>query len=172
MTTYFTGIGSRETPDEVLDQLRGLSQFFCEKGYVLRSGGADGADRICEIGCDKVDGTKEIYLPWEDFNNNFFSDLYLDVLPKVGEAIQIAADHHPKWESLTDNVKKMHVRNVYQVLGLTLDKPSKFVVCWTPVKNSVPQGGTAQAIRVAKTHNVPVYNLYEIDNPEFIKYIN
>ena len=156
MNQFFTGIGSRDAPEETLNTLQELSSFFCDKGYILRSGGANGCDTACENGCIDADGRSEIYLPWEDFNDRIYCNLYLEALPFIKEAREIAEKHHPKWDELSVSVKKMHTRNVYQILGLTLDKPSNFVICYAPIKDGQPQGGTAQAIRIAQTYNVPV----------------
>ena len=50
MTNYYTGIGSRETPNEILDRMTRLGSWFSELDWVLRSGGAEGADRAFERG--------------------------------------------------------------------------------------------------------------------------
>jgi hypothetical protein len=75
MTIYFAGIGSRETPIDVLDIMQKLSIVFAKKGWILRSGHAPGADQAFEKGCDKVNGPKEIYIPWKGFEGST-SDLY------------------------------------------------------------------------------------------------
>lgn len=67
----YTGIGSRETPYEILQLMKELARLMSEC-FILRSGGADGADSAFESGCS---GLKEIYLPWKNFNNNT-SSLY------------------------------------------------------------------------------------------------
>lgn len=145
---YYTGIGSRQTPNNVLRFMTQLARFFDKYGFILRSGGAPGADSAFESGSTN----KEIYLPWKNFNNND-SHLY-----QIGsEAANIARRFHPNWFSLKDSVKKLHTRNVYQVLGKSLDKPSDLVICWT--SDGKASGGTGQAIRIAKYYEIPVYNL-------------
>ena len=52
----YSGIGSRETPDNVLVVMEKLGAAFAKKGFVLRSGGADGADSAFERGCDSANG--------------------------------------------------------------------------------------------------------------------
>jgi hypothetical protein len=44
-----------------------------------------------------------------------------------------------------------------QVLGRSGDTPSLFLVCWTPA--GTDDGGTGYAVRCARAHAVPVYNL-------------
>lgn len=60
---YYAGIGSRESPPGILALMVEVGKFLAQKGYVLRSGGADRADKAFEQGCDQVQGQKEIYLP-------------------------------------------------------------------------------------------------------------
>ena len=48
---YYAGIGSRNTPKEVLDVFESIGKYLALQGFVLRSGGADGADRAFERGC-------------------------------------------------------------------------------------------------------------------------
>lgn len=142
---YYTGVGSRETPQNILDRFTRLARFL--EDYTLRSGGADGADTAFEIGA----AAKEIFVPWKGFNGND-SKLFNQKL----EAFEIASRHHPAWDKLKDSVKKLMSRNVHQVLGVDLKTPSEFVVCWTP--NGEEKGGTALAIRVAKENGIPVFN--------------
>jgi hypothetical protein len=51
------------------------------------------------------------------------------------------------------------------MLGISLLEPAKFVLCWTPdgartaADTSQTTGGTGQAIRVADSYGIRVYNL-------------
>ena len=148
---YYTGIGSRETPCTIAAKMSELAYALARRGYTLRSGGAQGADTAFEEGCDIASGKKEIYLPWSRFNGS--ESMY--TAPK-DEAFVIAAKYHPAWERCSNAAKKLHARNVHQVLGWDLDSPSMFVVCWTPTN----KGGTLQATRIATAYGIPVYNMY------------
>lgn len=145
---YYTGIGSRTTPTNALELIHELASWLCNKGWTLRSGGADGADSAFEL-C--AGSQKEIYLPWKGFNDNP-SPLY-EVSP---EAIKRTLEYHPAPGLLKPTAKKIMGRNLYQVLGKDMQTSSSFVVCWTPRGN---QGGTGQAIRIALHHQIPVFNL-------------
>ena len=126
MLKYYAGIGSRETSNEILEYFSKLGTFFTKKGYTLRSGHAQGADKAFEIGNDKANGLKEIYLPWKNFegsNSNLFT-----TNPK---AIVIAKQFHPYWAKLSDGARSLQSRNSHQVLGLDLETPSEFIICWT-----------------------------------------
>jgi len=148
----YAGIGSRETPQEVLSEMHRIGAFLAKRNFLLRSGGADGADAAFEKGCHLGKGLKEIFLPWPRFNNNF-SEL-CNVKP---EAFQLASQFHPVWNSLSYPAKQLHARNCYQILGQSLDDPVDIVICWTPAGAVV--GGTATAIVLAERYKIPVYNL-------------
>lgn len=148
---YYSGIGARKTGVKILIFMTQLAKYFAEQDYVLRSGGANGADSAFEEGCDLSQGKKEIYLPWKGFNNNL-SSLY--DLSNKKEAMALAEAHHPQWHVLSGPIRNLHTRNTYQILGMDLKTPSKFVVCYTD-----GMGGTMQSIRLAKTYNIPIFNL-------------
>jgi len=159
---YYTGIGSRGTPHFVLVAMSAIAMYLesCpHRRYCLRSGGADGADLAFENGVIDREN-KEIYLPWRGFNE---SDSQRFQIPK--EAFEIASRHHPAWDKLKDSVRRLMARNVQQVLGQDLNKPSAFVICWTPDgcehsnTRTSKTGGTGLAISVASEFNIPVYNL-------------
>lgn len=148
----YTGIGSRQAPGDIIFVMNGIGYALAKKGYTLRSGGADGSDAAFETGCDSGGGNKEIYLPWKNFNNNQ-SFLY-NVSTK---ALELAETIHPAWGVCSYGAKKLHGRNCYQVLGLDLNTPSNFLICWT--MDGQEKGGTRTAIVLAKRHKIPVYNL-------------
>ena len=149
---YYAGIGSRETPHDVLQLFEYLGNYLAKKGFTLRSGHADGADKNFENGCDIANGLKEIYLPWSGFNG---SDSELVV--ENTEAFDIAELYHPYWHNLKEGGRKLQARNSHQVLGENLKIPSTFIICWT--KNGKASGGTGQAIRIAKAYNIPVFDV-------------
>lgn len=148
----YAGIGSRQTPVEILEDMRRLGRDLAENGWVLRSGGADGADSAFEAGCDLMKGSKEIFLPWMGFNGNE-SPLFN---PSVNAAY-IASTLHPAWDKLSYGAQKLHARNCHQILGEHLDDPVDIVICWTPGGEVV--GGTATAIKLAEQHGIRVINL-------------
>ena len=154
---YYTGIGSRETPREYMEFLYKVGKFLALNNYILRSGHAEGSDSAFEFGCDKVCGKKEIYIPWDGFNN---SKSELVVISK--RAFDIAEKYHPAWENLKDSGRRLMARNSHQVLGKDLNTPSKFLICWT--KNGKGSGGTGQAIRIAKDYDIPIFDAGLYDN--------
>jgi len=149
----YAGIGSRQTPQEVLSEMHRIGAFLAKRNFILRSGGADGADSAFEQGCCSANGKMEIFLPWRGFNGNK-SPLYASVEPK---AMMLASSVHPVWSVLSHAAKQLHARNCYQILGQSLDDPVDIVICWTPAGAVV--GGTATAIVLAERYKIPVYNL-------------
>jgi len=148
---YYTGIGSRETPKKILELFTKVAQYLAKKNYILRSGHAKGSDQAFENGCGLIDGTKEIYIPWykfEDSNSN--------LIVKDSKAFEIAEKYHPYWHNLSQGARKLQARNSHQVLGLDLNTPSDFIICWT--KNGKQSGGTGQALRIAKAYGTPIFN--------------
>lgn len=167
MSKYYTLIGSRSTPPEVFDKLVQIAKYLKQLGYIVRSGGADGADTAAEVGAGYEN--LNIYLPWERFNGRSSSARgYIDAskLKTYHEAQVIAENTHPAWERCSRGAKGLHTRNVYQILGSKLDEPSEFVVCWAePVgRSGQVKGGTATAVKLAISHNIPVFNLYFEDD--------
>ena len=165
---FYTGIGSRETPDDVLELMELLGEKLAREGWTLRSGGATGADSAFEKGAmrgmdaELLEPWPEIFLPWPNFNGRPDGPDWPAPSP---EAYEIAARFHPAWDRMSRGGQSLHARNVHQVLGWRVDKPvlSKFVVCWTPRARG--GGGTGQAIRVAKHYRVPVIDLAAVAYP-------
>lgn len=154
---YYAGIGSRQTPPDVIKMMRSIGQQLAVAGWVVRSGFADGADKAFCYGAEEAQGEMENYLPWKTFNGAPHNDARFICLKPCEQAIAIARAHHPAWNNCSDPAKLLHIRNVYQVLGHDLRSPSAMVVCWTPGGSG--SGGTGQAIRIARSHGIPVFDL-------------
>jgi len=152
---YYAGIGSRETPNDILQFMKKTSEALRDKGWILRSGGAEGADSAFEMGSGDL---KEIFLPWKNFNKN--SSIYNGEDWKYKNIhLDLAKKHHPNFNELKLSVKKLMIRNSAQIIGKdSSDYTSEFVICYT--KDGKDSGGTGQAIRIAKNMGIPVYNLY------------
>ena len=151
----YAGIGSRETPPAVLNQMAAIARTLRDDGWTLRTGGADGADTAFEAGTDRRQ--VEVFLPWPNFNG--LTGPYARTLdPRMApEAERIAAQHHPAWERCRRGARKLHARNAAIILGPTLDDPVDAVVCWTP--GGEKKGGTATGIHMAEALGKPVLNL-------------
>jgi len=167
-TIYYTGIGSRETPANVLEQMEEIAYLLAKRGYVLHSGGAGGADTAFEKGCDQANGQKDIYIPWKNFNNRGWG-ADAGIIPDLEAAKEIVMRTHPAPHRLTQGSMKLHCRNPYQILGKGLATPSKFVIAYT--EEGKLKGGTATAIRLAQEHGIPVFNLGDPSRPSFSEFL-
>lgn len=160
MTKFYTGIGARDTPAPILAVMRKLAGMLERQGYILRSGGAIGADTAFEMGVSSP-SKMEIYLPWHGYNYRL-GGIVLEG-EKLQQALSLAAAFHPAWHNCGGPARKLHARNVGQLLGPNLDNPSHMVICWT--KDGQASGGTGQAIRMANGFEprIKVHNLYHPD---------
>lgn len=149
MKKFYAGIGSRETPQEILEKMKQHALFLQKCNYILRSGGADGADKAFESGAGSL---KEIYLPWKNFNGSISN---LIQIPK--QAYESVYKYHPNPYALSQGALKLMARDYCQVFGYD-EEPINFCLCWT--KNGKASGGTGQAIRICEANGIPVYNYY------------
>lgn len=153
----YAGIGSRNTPPTMRSRMIRIAERMMERGYVLRSGGADGADSAFETGAGD---DKEIYLPFKGFRGNS-SPLFAP----TPAAFDVAAAVHPFWSKLSPNERLFHARNSHQILGESLRLPVELVIAWTPdgaeceADRTRETGGTGQAIALASRWGIPVFNL-------------
>ena len=155
---YYAGIGSRETPPDIREEIHEIVEFLNTKEMILLSGGAPGADFFFEEKADR----KMIFLPWKRFNGNEShlypgNDAQYDTY--TSDAYGIARQFHPRWDKLSEGAKSLMCRNSMQVLNIQVCEPVDFIVCWT--KDGRASGGTGQALRIAKAYEVPIFNLYD-----------
>lgn len=148
---YYAGIGSRSTPQDIKTLMTLLAGMLGKKEYILRSGGAEGADTAFEAGAIVA----EIYLPWNNFNGRQVDGKRYFVPAVTYDFIEA---YHPAPERLSIAAQKLMSRNTYQILGQDLQTPCDFVVCWT--SDGKASGGTGQALRIASSLHIPIYNLY------------
>ena len=155
---YYTGIGSRETPQEVQETMKRCAAWLADRGLILRSGGAPGADTAFESGVDRADA-KVIFVPWDGFHGR------PQVFKTPPAALASVDQFHPAPQSLSRGARALMARNAMQILGHEMDTPSLFVLCWTQdgceshATRTRATGGTGQAISIASHHQVPVFNL-------------
>jgi len=156
----YAGIGSRETPASVLHDMRHIAYQLARMNWILRSGGAPGADTAFENGCNHAGGTKEIYIPWHGFQGRRGAESGVVVAaeqPNFPDALKLASNFHPAWDRCKQGARALHARNGYQILGKSLTQKADCVICWT--RNASGTGGTGQALRIAKHFNIPIFDL-------------
>lgn len=131
---FYTGIGSRETPENICRLMKDVAAVAAARGYTGRSGGADGADNAFEEGflaiaphlSEENLAEFDVYVPWTRFNGRYGPKhrRHNIILPGANEwdAEQIMKTVHPiyaKGGKLTGGALALHTRNVYQVLVIT-----------------------------------------------------
>ena len=168
MKRYYAGIGSRETPINVMETMRNIAIILERQGLVLRSGGANGADDAFEKGVSNS-CNKDIYLPYPEFNGRSSKKSPFIYIPFGDEDFDKAYEsiiHHPSKGKMGASAKNMMLRNYFQLYGIRNQPKSEFVICWTPdaangttIKTTYETGGTGQCIRLAAIEKIPVYNL-------------
>ena len=165
MKTY-TGIGSRSTPSSILTLIHRVSEKLDKLEFLLRSGGANGADAAFE----KFSTKKEIYLPWDGFNGcHHDGETYFDYLQCPGWSIAKASvdSFHPAPSQLSNAGRKLMARNAMQISGRDCKSRTDVVICWT--KDGKDIGGTSQAIRMARSFHIPVLNLGDPEIEKFFR---
>lgn len=157
---YYAGIGSRETPPDILELATRIARRLSVLGFTLRSGGAVGADQAFSDGA----ASQQVFLPWAGYNN-----LHSDYIGPSEKSKGIAKILHPGWDYLSQGVKKLMARNTHQIMGPNCDSLSRFVVCYTKdgcetgYDRTKMTGGTGQAIDLASRLGIPVFNLKNKD---------
>lgn len=137
---FYTGIGSRATPQSELEVITKIAYYLETSGFILRSGGAEGADQAFEKGVSRPN-MKVILRPKHS----------------TAEAEKIASQIHPMWSACNDYARKLHGRNVQLVLGEDLKSPSEFVLAWT--FDGKERGGTRTGMVLAQERGIPTFNL-------------
>lgn len=166
MGDWCTGIGSRETPDEICML---MTRFARLQRRRVRSGGAKNADESFESNHNLL-----AFLPEAGFRQKRGHHRYREEHLEFADSILKCVFPYPIRNEWT---LKLFRRNVFQVLGLCSSvneiELSDFVICWTPdgavCMNDYEigvTGGTGIAINIADLYNVPVYNLRRKDHYE------
>lgn len=154
MTSYYGGVGARDTPPSIMGLMTNLARVYRAHGLILRSGGAEGADQAFSEGAG---GEAVIYTPWHGFKTAALGDKVV-----CGDHVwlrDIAQRLHPAWEKCTRGGRGLLTRNGAIALGADQNEivKSQFVIGWT--EGGKVEGGTGQMIRVCKDYNIPFVNL-------------
>lgn len=154
MSLIYAGLGSRNTPDNILQAMEAFAGNMAERGHALRTGAAPkGPDSYLERGCESKGGTKEIFLPWPGYNMRWNSAL--GTLPySTEEGMDIARANHFQWHEVNMEHALIYAGISHILLGWYCNRPADFLICWgaqSPI--------TAQAIRVADAYKIPYFDL-------------
>ncbi len=171
-TMTYAGIGSRETPDEVLEVMTKAAQWLASKGYKLQTGyKRKTGDRIKEEGADKAFSigakNKELFGP--DMANDKTIAIAHEVYPNLKGMWEYT---YNKWvetvgetkaKEYADGAINLQARNTFQVFGASLDTPVDFVLFYAEETSNPlrPKGGTGQAVEMARRKGIPTINMMD-----------
>lgn len=172
----YAGMNAIEISENMLvyQVIEKISTYLNFKGYTLVVNSIEGIKNLFENGSEF---RKEIFIPFDGFNGKYNTDVGVYSLDFIGKvfssskermckAINIARKFHPNFDQLDDKDKLTIVCCSYQILGLNLDTPVDFVVCYTldgcesNTTCTKETGVIGQSISIAHYYNVPIFNLY------------
>ncbi len=158
----YAGIGARATPRPVLANMTAIANWLAREGWLLATGGANGADAAFARGTPN--GSRSLYLPWDGFNGHRGPHCHAPGPGELAAWTEAARQAHPAWDRCSIAVRKLHARNAAVLLGPGLDSPVAAVVAWTP--GGAVTGGTGLALRIADAHGIPAFNLARVSPRE------
>lgn len=135
-----------------------IGKAFSEKGYGARSGGAIGSDTLFLQEYDPK--LTIIYRPDDrpgcvnvkNHENYYEFELIASRVHCLGSGVG--------WEFMPIGHQELHARNVPQVMGLNLKTYSDLVVfCANENHRGTVSGGTATAVKIARSLNIPTINI-------------
>lgn len=178
----WAGVGSRETPDEILLLMaRYACTAYDKKLGPLHSGDAIGADFAFWVGAKLSTNFEElqakIFLSRNGFQQRWVNPKWPFInSKKLPEEIYLAAQQiaykaRGGFYGLGPGGIALMTRNAFQILSETLLNPvSKMIYYAEPTgKGERVKGGTNCALQIAIEYNVPRLNLYFEENQELLK---
>lgn len=148
-------IGSRRINEQQFNYLVKVAEAFARRGWIVKTGCADGADYASMIGCRNVDPTLlTLYLPWKSYNSQYQTVNEHKLVYDERDQTFIhwkdsISKYHPAPERLSRGAKSLMARNYGIVSGADL------VVAFP--MSAIDTGGTGQGMRIADDLNIPLY---------------
>lgn len=181
----YAGIGSRSTPQSVLETFRQIASTLAQEGWALSTGGCRGADQVFVDGVLQGGGKARVFLPWESYERDWRSKLLKScfMVPNLGKhrgqieivnaantstllplrrlktAQESVERFHPWPTCLSQAARSLQARNWHICFPREEPfdtEPVSFIICWTPKGEFC--GGTGQALRIAKEYGIEVFN--------------
>lgn len=161
---FYSGIGSRVCPEHIAKLQAAASKFISTRGYVLRSGYANGSDKNHSLNSTKsVDYVVKIPYNVIPTENKHF------IVPNFEDYYEIMKTCCPHWKKLDEYSTKLHTRNICQGQGHFPEIPiySKFCIAYT--ENGDLKGGSATMLRYCERRLIPIFNLgkYKIEEVRY-----
>jgi hypothetical protein len=173
-TMTYAGIGSRETPQEVLDKMTEVAKYLDGLGYTLNTGKTFTAkpstdpkyqkqyeERLAfskknngKVGLDEEGADRAFSLGTTKKN------LFGVNAPVGKKEMSVMEEIHPSPDRLKEGGKKLMARNTNQIFGENLNTPVDFVLFYAKETKGIrPEGGTGQAVEMARRKGIPTINM-------------
>lgn len=159
----YAGIGSRTITIDEAKAIQRVANKLAQLNYILYSGNAPGSDINFQIGSNNK---CVLFLPWKDFNTKEYDvtrSIDRCVVGDTKDGLKSVEDFHPAPKSLSRAGRSLMCRNYHQVVGYQTYPSISFVICcanYTLVEDKMKvEGGTGQAVRIANSKNIPVFNI-------------
>jgi hypothetical protein len=160
--TFIACIGSRETPDDILQTIEHLGEMIAAAGLTVVSGNAIGADQAFAKGANQVDPTKvKLFLPWPKYQEEAFVDGNSIEVVYSSSLEELAAKHHPGWNYLNQPVRKLMTRNA-AIIKAAHDSTG-LVIGYLDLYHK-GGGGTGHGWRIATEFGMELINLADKDS--------
>lgn len=180
MSQYVAIVGSRNTPEPILELMIRLGRTYTDMGIAVSSGDAYDSDRAGWYGAKQ---SKQFDITGcRIFLNKGFRDGqpiskfpgFIDTrynCPQRNMAEAMALKARGTFAGLNQWGIELHTRNVYQIFGLSLDEPVGACIFYAePKRNGTVSGGTNTAYQLAKEGNVPIIkNLFLEEDRDWAK---
>lgn len=180
MNRFVAIVGSRNTPETILELMIRLGRTYTDMGIAVSSGDAYDSDRagwygakqskeFDHVGCRIfLNKSKRNGQPISNFHG--FVDTRFNC-PQRDMAEAMALKARGTFAGLNSWGIELHTRNVYQIFGLNLDAPVEACIFYAePKRNDTVSGGTNTAYQLAKMGNVPIIkNLYLEEDRDWAK---
>lgn len=160
-------IGSRRIDPNQFNYIVAVAKAFAKRGWVIKTGCADGADYASMVGCREVDPTLlTLYLPWARYNESYQRDtdhklIYDERDQQFLFWKESVAKYHPAPQRLSRGAFALMARNYGIVSGAD-------VVVAMPM-SITDVGGTGQGMRIAKDLDIPLYTVCDKDERQRLK---
>lgn len=146
------GIGTRDLHDDDRALLESWGILFAKRGIDLRTGNATGSDHALAEGIRRGGGHPTLLLPWAGYNEDqIHSDDIVEVPSLTSTEMELCIAAHPKWHVLKQGARKMMMRNVAILRGVS--------AVYALPSDNIGGGGTGQGMRAAKLMGLPVFDL-------------
>lgn len=155
----YVGTGNPNTPGDILETFKEISELLDQNEYTVRTGGMEGPDDVFAQASHK-----ELILPWKGFRG--LESKFTFTSP---EAKYFAKMFHPAYDSMKETVQTFLAKNVRMVMGQNLKSPALFVITYTEDGSETgfqvtpKTGNTGHVISIASALRLQVFNFGNTD---------